>query len=475
MKTIDLLTPMLDNGIRNINFFNGRLLSAEDLSAEQAANRQRQELLGNTIGEGIAYGLEVSLSDKMSSEKKAPLLKIKGGLAVNRNGHAMYLNEDITLALIPEEEKKTLATDAGLFTACIPRTTVGYKTGSGIFVLLMAPATGFDGSAPMSGLGNTTGAARGCGRRYAIEGVQFRLAEMNLNNEAGAAWISDDTRADVLTLMDKPDTASLSKLRNMLAHLCFGTGQLKGFAADPFARSTEGNSALLTYGAVDAMRKQKADTDSVLPAAYYKNNITDCDVPLALICWTKDGVRFVDMWSVRRRVTARNKSLTWPLVADDRKRAEGEAMFLQFQEQLDGINSSELELMKTRDYFRYLPPAGILPLAAKKGSRGIKLANFASGLTLRDKEILEALTFPDRIFIEGAKLRPLLRKAIQYPAIDLKSNELIWTYLIRENIQEIDKSAPRPPQPCLVFTNGQIPFAGDARFDLSYWDYSNYA
>ena len=55
---ISLQQPILDGGIRSINFFNGRLLSARDLTREQSANREAERRLGRAIGEGIAYGYE---------------------------------------------------------------------------------------------------------------------------------------------------------------------------------------------------------------------------------------------------------------------------------------------------------------------------------------------------------------------------------------------------------------------------------
>ena len=38
MSAAELQTPILDGGIRSVNFFNGRLLTARDLSREQEAN-----------------------------------------------------------------------------------------------------------------------------------------------------------------------------------------------------------------------------------------------------------------------------------------------------------------------------------------------------------------------------------------------------------------------------------------------------
>jgi hypothetical protein len=53
-----LLESILDQGIRNTNFFNGRILTADDLRTEQDANRQQHEQLGQAIGAGIVNGLD---------------------------------------------------------------------------------------------------------------------------------------------------------------------------------------------------------------------------------------------------------------------------------------------------------------------------------------------------------------------------------------------------------------------------------
>src|SRR5215831_11331701 len=81
----NLLTPIVNDRTRSVNFFNGRLLTGEDLTAEQQANRVAHSLLGQSIGPGVAYGLEVSEST-VSSTKKAPVLAVTRGLAINPNG-----------------------------------------------------------------------------------------------------------------------------------------------------------------------------------------------------------------------------------------------------------------------------------------------------------------------------------------------------------------------------------------------------
>ena len=48
----NLLTPIVNNRTRSVNFFNGRLLTGEDLTAEQQANRVAHSLLGQAAGAG---------------------------------------------------------------------------------------------------------------------------------------------------------------------------------------------------------------------------------------------------------------------------------------------------------------------------------------------------------------------------------------------------------------------------------------
>src|SRR5215471_15808465 len=116
MSVVDLLEPVLNGGIRNTNFFNGRLLAAEDLTDFQTANAQQHQQLARALGEGIAYGLEVSLA--ASSTPAQALLHVSRGLALNRKGQAVALPSDVDLALVPQADAQSA--EAGLFAACEP-------------------------------------------------------------------------------------------------------------------------------------------------------------------------------------------------------------------------------------------------------------------------------------------------------------------------------------------------------------------
>lgn len=396
MDTLDLLMPMLEGGIRNTNFFNGRLLSAEDLQVEQHANRQHHQQLGQALGAGVVHGMEASLMASASSSL-APIVSIKQGLALNRHGQALALPSDVALALVRQSD--AVAASAGLFAACESPQTTG--TGAGIYLLIVSPVSGFKERAPMIGLG-TNGEITACGSRYAVEGVQFRLVRLDTDTIAG---VSDTTRNQLKTLLTTHDAASLSKLRNMLAHLCFGTEELTAFPFNPFGRMMDGQSVYARYGAFDGLQDQKI--------------LTACDVPLAVLYWTTGGIQFVDMWAARRRPVQPLLGDLWPLHVGQRRSAEAEAIFLQFQHHLHTIQLREpiLSAIKATSYFRYLPPAGYLPIGVHEFNRN----TFFHGLEA------ESLT------ADAAFLRLLMHQSWYLEPIDLTNPPPMRLYSVPES------------------------------------------
>jgi len=107
-SSIDLQQPVIDGGIRSINFFNGRMLTARDLTREQTANRETTRRLGQAVGDGVAYGLELSVSSVSTNE--APVVAVAAGLAVNRQGQTLWLRDQTDVALV----RKASASTAGL-------------------------------------------------------------------------------------------------------------------------------------------------------------------------------------------------------------------------------------------------------------------------------------------------------------------------------------------------------------------------
>lgn len=451
MSVRSLLDPILDQGILNTNFFEGRLLTAQDMRDQQDANRERARRLGRAIGQGVIEGLEVSV-ERDGSDGHVPVVTVKSGLALTGEGEIIGLpKQDVQVALSRTIDA-TPTTEADFYACAGPPTTKQLPNGAGVYILVMSPAAGYKDRAPKSGLGDA-GVVKGCGRRYVQEGVRFRLVELK---PATLGGISDATRTllqdDLLSPTNpalKTDYARASKLRNVLAHLCFGTEELARFAQDPFAREA-GRSRYLHYGAIDALRASGA--------------LDECDVPLALFYWTLDGIAFCDLWSVRRSPIAPSHSGECPTIVDERARIDAQSCLLQFQAQLASLlaehpRPSEIRAM---DYFRYLAPVGALIYDGPTGSAHFDYLKF-----------FEPGIFRNPVFINGAAANSLAQSGLRYPPIELRERELVWIYVVRENGQANERT-PTSTNRYMYFATGQMPFVGDARFNVSRWNYANY-
>ncbi len=459
IQTRALLETILDSGIQNTNYFNGRILNAGDLQTDQEANRQQHEQLGLAVGAGVARGLWVELV-AAGSGATAAVVSVGKGLAVNAAGQAVQLPIDVKVALTGVTTPQPPI--AGQFADCTPPSATAVPVQGGFYILVVTPTSGYQGQAPMFGFTDVN-AATGCGSRYAVEGVLFRLVAFDVTT---LTRLSSATQTEIAQLMTQTDAASLSKLRNEIAHICFGTEETAGFLVNPFPPTMTNTltsyqpSSYITYGAIDSL--------IAAGAGGAPGGLTTFDVPLALLYWTNQGVQFLDCWSVRRPVVRAPLSPSWPLPFSPRQRAEAEAAFFQFEEQLASIFASAasdaaIAALQASSYFRYLPAAALIPTNGS-GARGFALQQFLSGVTYRQP-----------FFIEGAVFHSVLDRSLAYAPIDLTNGELIWTYLVRENIQGIDNATGAPPQQYIMLASGHMPFDGDARFDLNHWDYANFS
>jgi hypothetical protein len=455
-STTFLETPLLDKGIRYVNFFNGRQLSAEDLQHERDAARQHQQQLGRGVGAGIVDGLHVTASEQSETAR----LRVGKGTAVNRQGQVLSLPQDIEIELRTGAAARPVATvardDAGLFGDCQPPTpqvVVTEKSLFGIQVLLIGPSSGMRERAPKIGLADEGVAAR-CDFAWAVEGVQFTVQHLD---PMAMRSVSERTRKRI----PRPDdTETLSLLRDMVAHGFLGTEAVAGHYADLLRRARQ-QSPMVSYGEMDALWQD-------IPRLA-------CDVPLALVFWSQTGIEFVDLWAVRRPLTPRPLSPIWPVPTSERRAAEAEATFFHFQEQLGWVTAKvkgRLADVDARRHFGYLPAAGIVPLPPTGRSPSLEevaALKFFAGCTVRRPA-----------FIAETAVEPLLRRSLAYLPIDLMATddrgtarpELVWLYQVRENDRE---SMRTKAERYLVFASGHMPYAGHARCDVSWCDFSNYS
>jgi hypothetical protein len=411
---------ILDSELRHINFFNGRLLTGGDLDAEQSAQHAHSRHLGEAVGAGVAFGLEVTPAD--ASPPGEPIVNITAGLAVNRAGQTLRLECDQRIALLRPPDPDS--TDACIFDDCGPKTAgTTLASGTGFYVLLIAPASRSEGKAQTSGLGNGTAL---CNSRFLSEGVKFRLLRLNVT--AGT---------------------DPKKVRNAVAYQCFGVRD--GEAVND-----------LVEGGLNRTPPPRRGVEALIPSGY----LTASDVPLAIIEWKAGGLGFIDQWPVRRRISKPAASALWDPLLGDRRLADGEAMFQQFQDQVEDLRSAaKADVTRAVEYFRYLPPAGIIPLTNNR---------FANGF--HDELFFDTITRHPLVHIEGARVPALLRAARAYPPVDLNSHVMVWVYRIRENEQAVTKAKTAPfVQPYLVFTTGHMAFMGDPHYDVNRWDFSNWA
>lgn len=416
------LDAILEDGIKNPNFFNGRILTAQDLRDEQTAHRERSRRLGKAIGDGIAYGLKVSESGARIDGQR--VLEITAGLAVNRCGDTLFLGDDITLPLTAD-----FPLTEGRFpfgAPCDPPASVSELVPNGYMLLAITAAVGLsDERAPHSGLNTVT---NDCIARYEIEGVQFKLISLTGYFEAS------------------PNLPPGS-VQSQLAYACFGadiTTQAAGAAT--FTQPTY-------YGLIDELREA--------------GDLTDCDVPLAVLALnTGESPDFVDMWAVRRPCSGllsaelyapqQFANEPYPFQSTPRRRVESFAMFMQFQAQFEALaNVSGVTVMNT---FVYLPSAGYIRQMPAQTPSMTRARSFFTAPNLTVTPIDPA--FVRRLFDESFSIDPIPVVAgqalpIRFYTLDIDNmNYLIFARreIIAENVPPVVDERPTNTTGRLVIT-----------------------
>jgi hypothetical protein len=315
MAATTLGTPLADEAIRDINFFNGRLLTGADLQREQAARQLADRRVGAASGPGIAWGLEVSALAGLPPGR----VKVTRGLGVAPSGLVLHLATDPTVQLVAPPAENTAAVATG-FGPCGTLAGAPYVAGDGLFLLTLAPVTVAEGKAPVLALEavNTR-----CSTDAYVEAVQLRLLRISNWNVTGTS------------------AAAVALLRNQIAHAFLSPGS-----------EVDGEMARLRG-----------------------SGLSECDVPLAVVYMRDERIVFIDRWAVRRRLAAGAASTAWSAWIGETVVALGEAQLVQFQEHIAETPAVLASPAKTS--LSWLPPAGLLPAGTSFNALKIFLAERA--------------------------------------------------------------------------------------------------
>ena len=205
-----------------------------------------------------------------------------------------------------------------------------------------------------------------CTAQWQVEGVQFKAIPLPAGDGVNDTANSIDFR------------------RNLLAYWCFGTAQLAALDVGPFTFNP-------AYRGLD----QLASTD-----------LTPCDLPLCVFYWDSGTITFVDNWSVRRRMTRPDVSgAPWSAALADQRSADGEARFLQFQDQISDLVSRGVSRKTVASQtFGTLPPVGFLPVAPSQFVRDVATFSQGTGIATVSTDAAAAAQSPGILSLEAFSL-----------------------------------------------------------------------
>jgi hypothetical protein len=124
---------IVDSGRRRPFYFDGRFLTADDLTADQNYIRSRQSDLAQAMGAGVIRGLMVGLGTQAASN--SPTLVIDAGIGVTPSGDIVNIDTPQTIAIASLPQAAQL--DAQLGVKMLPSASAINR--SGLFVLALRP------------------------------------------------------------------------------------------------------------------------------------------------------------------------------------------------------------------------------------------------------------------------------------------------------------------------------------------------
>jgi hypothetical protein len=410
MEQLELDAAFTTKGIPRISFWNGRVLTAEDLRDEQLANQLGRQQLGQAVGAGVVRGFSVTPGSSSTH------VKVWAGLAVNGLGQAIELPVDVDLSLVVPPEP---AGGDGLFTVCDPVSS-NTPTGTGLYLFVVRPATADVGSTPgVPAFGS--GVATECGPKYVVDGLSFRL--IGLDAVALATTAGHDTN-DITALTGLGTVTEDPRTRNVLAHLLLDTVAWSRRFADPFGVPSS---------------EMSVGTLASLPTS----QLLACEVPLAVVTWSFDDIGFIDVWSVRRPPSTEAALSPVQVLGTVRRQLLGRAAYAQFQDHLatvlDELTPLQRQLFRIEDRFRYLPAAGLIPLVRPRRI-GFSAAVFGN------------IVVRGPVTIDPHRVGALLDESFHHAPIDLERGEVVFLYQVLAADGNVDH---------IVFCTSRMDFLGD--------------
>ncbi len=366
-------------GIAVPNFFNGRILSADDLRLVLTADRRHRSLLGRALGPGVAAGLHVT---KPTSGGSVGVLKVTAGVAVNRKGETIDLPTDLEVRVAGTNAVTTTPVASGpVFADCGGSSPT--STTSNAFLLTVRPDSLETGSAPADPY--LTG--QSCGPGFVAEGVRFRRVP-----------IDPTFLASSLSVTGTAGLGSASpRSRNVVSHLFLGSTPWSEFGD------------VATAG----------DVEPDLEVAHVLAGLKTCEVPLALFYLQGSSVVQLDEWAVRRSCrAATDDAVGLAAFTSELRSGAGVATHLQFQAQLaDLLAESATAKPLAGTHFRYLPAAGILP--ARCIDSPATVAEFLANALPFFADLSTSAWRRCERPVRSARVESIIRDGTQLPPIDV--------------------------------------------------------
>lgn len=373
--------------------------------------RQEQESASAVRSLLARAGGNGTVTGLLVTRKDKTTVSVTAGMAINQSGQALSLDSDIAALSLAPPGSGVTPAQPGSFTSVTPPPAPPSALATGVYVLVMGPTESEEGSAQLSG--QTTPDAGGA-FDHRTESVSFRLVGP----------------------VDVGDAAQDARARNAVAYVFLAT------------TDTEPGGLLA---------KLAAPAGGTTPST-----IGQSEVPLAVVSWDSSAggaIQFVDVWSVRRSISRpATDSMIAPLGGDGTV-ATGEAMILQFQDHVGDLGSAK----PATDALGYFPPAGIVSIPEGQDAEAMTdTGGFFDGLTISGP-----------FYLHASRVAAVVRNAYRFPPVDLAQKEAIWLYQV---IAPPDPSATEPTKAGYVlFTTGHMSYQANGQYDLSYWNYADYA